>query len=55
MGKPDEWQSIIMPALTLTIAMGAKYTRQIRAVVFEELDKPYVIGIGQEASRNTQF
>lgn len=37
-------QSVVMPALTLTIAMGAKYTRQIRAVVLEELDKPYVIG-----------
>ena len=37
-------QSVIMPALTLTIAMGAKYTRQIRAVVLEEFDKPYVIG-----------
>lgn len=37
-------QSVIMPALTLTIAMGAKYTRQIRAVVLEELDKPYVTG-----------
>ena len=36
--------NIIMPALTLTIAMGAKYTRQIRAVVLEELEKPYVIG-----------
>ena len=38
------WQGIIMPALTLTISMGAKYTRQIRAVVLEELKKPYVIG-----------
>ena len=36
--------NIIMPALTLTIAMGAKYTRQIRAVVLEELEKPYVTG-----------
>ncbi len=36
--------NIIMPALTLTIAMGAKYTRQIRAVILEELEKPYVIG-----------
>ena len=35
---------VIMPALTLTISMGAKYTRQIRAVVLEELQKPYVIG-----------
>ena len=38
------WQGVIMPALTLTISMGAKYTRQIRAVVLEELQKPYVIG-----------
>ena len=37
-------QSVVLPALTLTIAMGAKYTRQIRAVVLEELDKPYVMG-----------
>ena len=44
MGKPDDLQSVIMPALTLTIAMGAKYTRQIRAVVLEELEKPYVMG-----------
>ena len=44
MSNPDDWQSVIMPALTLTIAMSAKYTRQIRAVVLEELDKPYVIG-----------
>ena len=37
-------QSVVLPALTLTISMGAKYTRQIRAVVLEELDKPYVTG-----------
>ena len=37
-------QSVVMPALTLTIAMAAKYTRQIRAVVLEELEKPYVTG-----------
>ncbi|MBR3498846.1 MAG: ABC transporter permease [Selenomonadaceae bacterium] len=37
-------QSVVLPALTLTISMGAKYTRQIRAVVLEELDKPYVMG-----------
>ena len=36
--------SIIMPSLTLTIAMSSKYIRQIRAVILEELDKPYVIG-----------
>ncbi|MBR4384704.1 MAG: ABC transporter permease [Selenomonadaceae bacterium] len=37
-------QNVVMPALTLTISMAAKYTRQIRAVVLEELDKPYVTG-----------
>ena len=37
-------QGVILPALTLTISMGAKYTRQIRAVVLEELQKPYVLG-----------
>ncbi|MBO4401562.1 MAG: ABC transporter permease [Selenomonadaceae bacterium] len=36
--------NVIMPALTLAISMGAKYTRQIRAVVLEELSKPYVTG-----------
>ena len=44
MGKPEDFSSVIMPALTLTIAMGAKYTRQIRAVVLEELEKAYVTG-----------
>ena len=37
-------QSVVLPALTLTISMASKYTRQIRAVVLEELDKPYVTG-----------
>ena len=44
MSGTNNFTSVIMPALTLTIAMGAKYTRQIRAVFLEELDKPYVIG-----------
>ncbi len=44
MGSIYDWRSVIMPALTLTIAMSAKYIRQIRAVVLEELNKPYVIG-----------
>lgn len=44
MGQRGDWHTVVMPALTLTIAMGAKYTRQIRAVVLEELDKPYVTG-----------
>ncbi len=39
-----DWRAVIMPALTLTLSMGAKYTRQLRAVVLEELEKPYVTG-----------
>lgn len=37
-------QSIILPTLTLAISMSAKYTRQIRATVLEELNKDYVSG-----------
>lgn len=36
-------KSAIMPTLTLAIAMSAKYIRQVRAVVLEELNKDYVI------------
>ena len=37
-------KSIILPALTLAVSMAAKYTRQIRATVLEEIGKDYVIG-----------
>ena len=37
-------KSIIMPTLTLAISMAAKYTRQVRATVLEELQKDYVLG-----------
>lgn len=36
--------SIILPTLTLALAMSAKYTRQVRATVLDELNKDYVIG-----------
>ncbi|UYO62898.1 ABC transporter permease [Acetobacterium wieringae] len=38
------WKSIVLPTLTLAIAMSAKYTRQVRTTVLEELNKDYVIG-----------
>ena len=38
----DLGQSIILPTLTLAISMAAKYTRQVRATVLEELNKDYV-------------
>ena len=37
-------QSALMPTLTLAIAMSAKYMRQVRATVLEELNKDYVQG-----------
>ena len=49
MGSGQGWKSIVLPTLTLAIAMSAKYTRQIRATVLEELKKynsedVYIIG-----------
>lgn len=46
------WKSLALPALTLAIAMSAKYLRQIRAAVLEELGKGYVTG---ERARGIPF
>lgn len=35
--------SLILPTMTLTIAMSAKYTRQVRIIVLDELTKEYVL------------
>lgn len=40
----SDFESVILPTLTLAIAMSAKYTRQVRATVLEELNKDYVAG-----------
>ena len=37
-------KSVAMPAITLAIAMSAKYVRQVRAAVLDELSQDYVIG-----------
>ncbi len=37
-------RSAMMPTLTLAISMSAKYMRQVRATVLEELNKDYVLG-----------
>ena len=37
-------RSAIMPTLTLAVSMSAKYMRQVRATVLEELNKDYVTG-----------
>ena len=38
------FKSLILPTLTLSLAMSAKYIRQIRALIISELSKPYVSG-----------
>lgn len=35
---------MVLPALTLAIAMSAKYTRQVRTAVLEELGQDYIFG-----------
>lgn len=37
-------KGLILPALTLAIVMSAKFTRQIRTVILDELNQDYVIG-----------
>lgn len=37
-------KSVAMPSLTLAIAMSAKYLRQIRATILDELSRDYVAG-----------
>lgn len=38
------FKKIILPAVTLAFAMAAKYTRQVRTAILEELNQDYVIG-----------
>lgn len=37
-------QSVALPSFTLAIAMSAKYLRQVRATILDELSKDYVMG-----------
>lgn len=44
MGNTGGWKSVILPAVTLALAMASKYIRQIRAAVLEEMNRGYVMG-----------
>lgn len=44
LGDTHDFKSIVLPTLTLAIAMASKYTRQVRAAVLEEMNKDYVLG-----------
>ncbi len=43
-GGSTDFKALILPAITLAIAMSAKYTRQVRIAVLNELSQDYVIG-----------
>lgn len=43
-GGTTDFKSLILPSLTLAIAMSAKYTRQVRNAVLDELHQDYVTG-----------
>lgn len=43
-GGTTDFRGVILPAVTLAIAMSAKYTRQVRTAVLEELNQDYVVG-----------
>lgn len=55
MGNTQGWKSIILPTLTLSLAMASKYTRQIRATVLEELNKEYVVGARARGVRENRI
>ena len=43
-GGTTDFKAMIMPAVTLALSMSAKYTRQVRTAVLDELSQDYVIG-----------
>ena len=55
MGNARGWKSIILPTFTLALAMAAKYTRQGRATVLEELNKEYVQGARARGVRENRI
>ena len=40
----SEWTSIVLPTITLSMAMASKYTRQLRVAILEEIGQDYVMG-----------
>lgn len=51
--KTGDWRGIILPTVTLAIAMSAKYIRQIRATILDELGKDYVDGLRSRGIRES--
>jgi len=58
MGSNQGFKSIILPTITLSIAMSSKYTRQVRVIILDEMNKEYVSGArarGVEESKILYF
>ncbi|MDD3219065.1 MAG: ABC transporter permease [Lachnospiraceae bacterium] len=55
MGSSEGFKSVILPTLTLAIAMSSKYTRQVRATVLEEMNKDYVLGARARGIRENRI
>lgn len=47
-------RGMVMPTITLCLAMVGWYTRQIRAIALEEYDKPYVAGLRIRGMRESR-
>lgn len=43
-GREVSLYNAVLPAVTLAVAMSARYVRQVRAAVLDELSRPYVEG-----------
>lgn len=55
MGNNQGFKSVILPTITLALAMSSKYTRQVRATVLEERNKDYVLGARARGVRESRI
>lgn len=54
-GGSTDFKAMILPAVTLAIAMSAKYIRQVRIAVLEELNQDYVTGARMRGIRESEI
>lgn len=52
-GGSTDFRALILPALTLAISMSSKYTRQVRAIILDELKQDYVIGARMRGAKES--
>jgi peptide/nickel transport system permease protein len=54
-GGTTDFKAMLLPAFTLALAMSAKYTRQVRNAVLEELHQDYVSGARMRGIRESKI